>query len=99
MSDVAGKCYDYAMIGIAIILSFIAMIIALARNGKHKWLVMLLFGAVIITLLITNKLANPDCPPAQTCNSFEGIGPAIFGSLVSFMISISALILSFRKEK
>ncbi len=86
------------MIGLALVFSLAAMFIALFRDSKNKRLVLILFAATVITFFITYKLANPVCPPSQTCNSFDGLGAGIIGSIVSMVISIGALILSFQKK-
>jgi hypothetical protein len=86
------------MIGIALILSVLALVIAIIKKGRYLKLVLGLTIFCILTFLITYKLANPICSPNTTCNPFAGLGPAIIGSAIMLLAALTALVLSFQKK-
>ena len=85
------------MIGLALIISFVSIVIALIKKSRFRLQVVFLAIGCVAIFAITYHYANPTCPPNVTCNPFAGIGPAIIGSAIGLIVSLASLILAFRK--
>ena len=83
------------MIGLALLISILAFIIALFKKGPYKFQVFLLVALAIISFLITLHFTNHKDPN----NPFSGIGAAIIGSVVIVFLSFAALGLSLYNKR
>ena len=83
------------MIGLAFILSLVAIVVAILKKGRFMKLVILLAVLTVITFFITVHFTNRH--DAQ--NPFAGIGYAIIGSITATVLSLTALILSFKQKQ
>lgn len=84
-----------AMIGLALIISIAAVIIALVKNSCYKNLVIILATMAVIALLVTVHFTNQ----TDLNNPFAAIGPAIIGSTVVLILSFTAFTLSFFNKR
>jgi nicotinamide riboside transporter PnuC len=82
------------MIGLALILSIAAAVIALLKRGRYNKQVFVLVALTVITLAVTMHFTNHK----DANNPFASIGPAILGSLIATILSVSALAISFIKK-
>lgn len=83
------------MIGLAFILSLVAIVIAIIKKSRFMKMVILLAVLSIITFFVTVHFTNRH--DAQ--NPFAGIGYAIIGSITATVLSLTALILSFKQKR
>ena len=83
------------MIGLAFILSFVALVIAILKKSRFMKLVVLLAVLAVVTFFVTVHFTNQH--DAQ--NPFAGIGYAIIGSIVATVLSLTALLLSFKQQR
>jgi hypothetical protein len=82
------------MIGIAVLLSLVAIIVALVKRG-HLWKLVLIFVALsILTFFITNYYVN-----SCSYNDFCGIGEALIGSLISLGFALAAVVCAFQPKR
>lgn len=81
------------MIGIAVLLSLVAIVIAIIKRGP-LWKLMLVFVALsILTFVITNYYVN-------SCREdFCGIGQALIGSVISLALALAAVVCAFRPKR
>lgn len=76
------------MIGLALLISIVAALVAVFRPGTHRKAVFVLTGLMVATFGLT-LLATTRHDPA---NPFAAIGPAILGTLVSLVLAAAALV-------
>jgi hypothetical protein len=81
------------MIGIAVLLSLLAVIVALVKRGRLWKLVLIFVVLSISTFLITNYYVN-------SCKAdFCGIGQALIGSLIFLGFALAAVICAFQPKR
>ena len=83
------------MIGLAFILSIVAVVIAILKKSRFMKLVILLAVLTVITFFITAHFTTRYDPQ----NPYAGIGYAIIGSIIVTVLSLTALILSFKQKR
>lgn len=83
------------MIGLAFILSFVAIVVAILKKSRFMKVIILLAVLTVITFFVTVHFTNRH--DAQ--NPFAGIGYAIIGSITVTVLSLTALILSFKQKQ
>ena len=83
------------MIGLAFILSLVAIVVAVLKKSRFMKVVILLALLTVITFFVTVHFTNRH--DAQ--NPFAGIGYAIIGSITAAVLSLTALILSFKQQR
>ena len=83
------------MIGIAFMISFVALVVAIRKKSRFMKVVILLAVLSVITFFVTVHFTNRH--DAQ--NPFAGIGYAIIGSITVTVLSLTALILSFKQKQ
>ena len=83
------------MIGLAFILSFVAIVVAILKKSRFMKVIILLAVLTVITFFATVHFTNRH--DAQ--NPFAGIGYAIIGSITATVLSLTALILSFKRKQ
>lgn len=83
------------MIGLALIFSFVATVIAILKKSRFMNLVILFAVLTVITFFVTVHFTNRH--DAQ--NPFAGIGYAIIGSITATVLSLASLILSFKQKR
>jgi predicted MFS family arabinose efflux permease len=81
------------MTGIAVLLSLLAIVVALIKRG-HLWKLVLIFVTLsILSFLITNYYVN-------SCKEdFCGIGQALIGSVISLGFALAAVIGAFQPKR
>ncbi len=81
------------MISIGILLSLVAVGVALVKRGR-LWKQVLVFVALsVLTFLITNWYVN------SCSENFCGIGQALIGSLISMVFSLAAVFCAFQPKR
>lgn len=83
------------MIGLAFILSFVAIVVAVLKKSRFTKVVILLAVLTVITFFVTVHFTNRH----NAQNPFAGIGYAIIGSITVTVLSLTALILSFKQKQ
>lgn len=84
------------MIGIAILLSAFAIIVALIKRGR-LWKLVLAFCALsILAFFVTYHYAN-SC--GQGPEDFCGIGAGIIGSIISLVFALAAVVCAFQPKQ
>jgi hypothetical protein len=83
------------MIGIAVLLSLFAIIVAIVKRGRLWKLVLTFVALSILTFFITYHYAN-----SNSCdNDFCGIGYGIIGSLISLGFALAAVVCAFQPKR
>ena len=81
------------MIGIAVLLSALALIIALIKRGRLWKFVLIFIALSILAFFITNHYVN-------SCGQdFCGIGQAVIGSAVSVGFAVAAVACAFQPKR
>ncbi len=83
------RWYDLIMIGIALLLSLVAIILTIVRRRGHWKLVLVLAGLSIATFSLVGLYAN------SCSGDFCGIGQAVIGSVVGLVLAVAAVIVAY----
>lgn len=83
------------MIGISFILSLVAVVVAILKKSRFTKLIFLLAVLSVITFFVTAHFTTRPDPQ----NPYAGIGYAIIGSIIVTVLSLTALVLSFKQKR